>query len=306
MQHRQLEAYRAVMVAGSTVRAAELMGITQPAVSRLIAELEASIRFALFDRVRGRLVATPEGKLFFREVEASFKGIDRLRSAAASIRDYGEGVLRVASLAAAGEVLVPAAIRSFRETHPKIRITLHVTWSSAVRNGVADGAYDIGIAADEIDQSGVDTQLFGNFPGLAVMPRDHPLAGRRAIGPQDLRGCPLLGLVPEDRARQRLDAILAEHDVVPNYVVETPSSSTVCSLALSGDAVGIVNPLVADSFRHLGVTFRPFAPQIMFRAYLTFPPDSQKSQLTRDFVAELMQHRNRFQVPPDLVAGTEA
>ena len=306
MQHRQLEAYRAVMIAGSTVRAAELMGITQPAVSRLIAELEASIRFALFDRVRGRLVATPEGKRFFREVEASFKGIDRLKSAAASIRDYGEGVLRVATLAAAGEVLVPAAIRSFREAHPRIRITLHVTWSSSVRNGVADGAYDIGIAADEIDQSGVDTQLFGNFPGLVVMPRDHRLTEHQQICPEDLRDCPLIGLVPEDRARQRLDAILSEHDVVPHYVVETPSSSTVCSLVLSGDAVGIVSPLVADSFRHLGVAFRPFVPQIMFRAYLTFPPDTQKSQLTRAFVAELMRHRNRFSVSLDLLADDEA
>lgn len=61
MKFRQLEAFHYVMISGSAVRAAELMQITQPAVSRSIAELEASLGFPLFDRVRGRMVPTTEG-----------------------------------------------------------------------------------------------------------------------------------------------------------------------------------------------------------------------------------------------------
>src|SRR5262245_11623924 len=107
---RQLETFRAVMVSGSASRASELLGITQPAVSRSIAELEESLGFPLFDRVRGRLVPTPEGQLFFKDVAASFAGLDRLRASAARIRDFGSGILRVASLAALGSTLVPRAI----------------------------------------------------------------------------------------------------------------------------------------------------------------------------------------------------
>jgi DNA-binding transcriptional LysR family regulator len=294
VQHRQFEAFHAVMVSGSTVRAAELMGVTQPAVSRLIAELEAGVRFALFDRVRGRLVPTPEGKLFHREVAASFIGPDRLRTTAANIRDYGTGSLRIASLAAAGSVIVPAAVRAFRQAHPRTRITLHVAWSVAIRDGVADGRYDIGIAADEIDRSGVDTQLFGNFPGLIAMPDNHPLARLATIRPADLDGLPMIGLAPEDRARHRFDAALAEAGVVPDYVIETPGAATVCELALTGDAVGLVDPLVTGAGRHPGLTLRPFEPRVMFRAYLLFLPDSQKSALVRDFTAEIMGQRNRF------------
>lgn len=294
VQHRQLEAFNAVMISGSTVRAAELMGVTQPAVSRLISELEAGVRFALFDRVRGRLVPTPEGKLFHSEVEASFVGLDRLRNTAANIRDYGTGSLRIATLAAAGSVIVPAAVRSFRQAHPRTRITLHVAWSAAIRNGVADGRYDIGIAADEIDRSGVDTQLFGNFPGLIAMPGNHPLARNAVIRPSHLVGLPLIGLAPEDRARHRFDKALAEAGVVPDYVIETPGAATVCELALTGDAVGFVNPLVTGTGRYPGLTLRPFEPRVMFRVYLLFPPDSQKSSLVKDFTAEIMQQRNSF------------
>lgn len=294
LQHRQLEAFNAVMISGSTVRAAELMGVTQPAVSRLIAELEAAVRFGLFDRVRGRLVPTPEGKLFHREVEASFVGLDRLQNAAASIRDYGTGSIRIASLAAAGTVIVPSAIRSFRRTHPHTRITLHVTWSAAIRNGVADGRYDIGIAADEIDSSGVDIQLFGNFPGLIAMPEGHALARENVIKPSHLGGIPLIGLAPEDRARHRFDKVLSEAGVVPEYVIETPGAATVCELALTGDAVGFVNPLVTGTGRNPGLVLRPFEPRVMFRVYLLYPPDSQKSSLVKSFTAEIMKHRNAF------------
>lgn len=294
IQHRQLEAFNAVMISGSTVRAAELMGVTQPAVSRLIAELEAAVRFALFDRVRGRLVPTPEGELFFREVEASFIGLDRLRVSAANIRDFGTGSLRIASLAATGSILVPAAVRSFRQSNPHTRVMLHITSSTEIRNGVADGLYDFGIAADEIDRSGVDTQLFGNFPGLIAMPPDHPLARQEVITADLLDGQSLIGLAPEDRARQRFDAILAEAGVTPDYVIETPSSATVCELALTGDAVGFVNPLVAQNERYPGLVLRPFNPRVLFRAYLLFPPDSQKSTLVKKLTAEIMKQRNRF------------
>ncbi|MGP9680220.1 LysR substrate-binding domain-containing protein [Halomonas sp. AOP27-A1-41] len=294
VQHRQLEAFNAVMTSGSTVRAAELLGVTQPAVSRLISELEKGLRFSLFDRVRGRLVPTPEGKLFFREVEASFIGLDRLRTSAANIRDFGTGSLRIASLAATGSVIVPAAVRSFRQSHSRTRITLHVTGSAAIRNGVADGQYDIGIAADEIDISGVDTQLFGNFPGLIAMPADHPLTRCETVTPNLLDGQPLIGLAPEDRARHRFDATLAEEGGAPDYVIETPSSMTVCELSLTGDAVGFVNPLAIRKDRYPGLALRPFEPRVMFRIYMLFPPDSQKSLLVRDFTTEIMRQRNIF------------
>lgn len=291
MKHRQVEAFHALIISGSTVRAAEIMGITQPAVSRLIAELEHSLRFALFDRIRGRLVPTPEARLFFREVDESFRGMDRLRAAAAGIRDYGEGTLRIGGLAAGSVSLIPSAIRLFRESHPGIRITFHVKSSTDIRNGILDGQYDIGLAADEIDKAGVDTQAFTSSPGVVAIPLDHPLVTQETIEPKNLTGLPLLGLVPEDRARQRLDTLLAQHDVVPDYIVETPNSATICALAESGNAVGLINPMVIDSAQPHRVAFRPFRPSVIFRSLLLFPVEKQKSKLVREFTKTLMSLR---------------
>lgn len=293
MHFRQLEAFRTVMTSGSTVRAAELMQITQPAVSRSIAELEAAVGFALFDRVRGRLVPTSEGQLFFREVDASFRGLDRLRSAAATIRDYGSGSIRVASLAALGAELVPVAIHSFLTANPKVKVTLQVLPSSSVRNLVVDGQFDLGIAADEVDLSGLDSQLFGNFPAVCAIPADHPLASLDTIRPVHLREHQLIGLAPEDRARHRIDETLRAEGVEPDYIVETPSSSTICALALAGAGVGFVSPFTVHGFVERGLVLRPFEPRVSFRYYLLFRPDAQKARLARAFVAALFEQRNK-------------
>jgi len=292
MKFRQLEAFHNLMISGSTVRAAELMQITQPAISRSIAELEASLGFSLFDRVRGRMVPTTEGQLFFREVSESFKGMDRLRSVAAAIRDYGSGHLKIASLSALGAEMVPRAIQDFRLKNPRVRITLHILPSAQVRNQVVDGNFDVGLAADEIDRSGLDTTHFGGFSGVIAMAPNHALAKLDTLGREDLVGQPMIGLAPEDRARHRFDAILNDAGVTPDYVVETPSSTTACALALSGDAIALVNPLVVDGFVARGLVVRPFTPAVNFRSFLLFRPDAQKSKLVRDFTKCLFNLRN--------------
>lgn len=293
MHFRQLEIFRAVMISGSASRAAELLRVTQPAVSRAIVELEESLGFALFDRVKGRLVPTPEGQMFFRDVNTSFVGLDRLRASAARIRDFGSGSLRIASMAAFGSTLVPKAVHAFRRKHPQIAITLQVLSSSAVRDLVANQQFDIGIAADEVDLSGVDHRVFSSFAAVLAIPPGHPLADRQVVEPADLHGVPFIALAPEDRARHRITEILDAAGVRPEIVVETPSAGTICALALEGVGVGLVNPAATDGFAERGLIFRPFKPDVQFKSHLLFRPDAQKAQLVKGFVAELLNFRNR-------------
>jgi len=292
MNHRQLETFRAVMLAGSASHAAELLRITQPAVSRAIAELEHSLGFLLFDRIRGRLVPTPEAKLLMQEVQRSFVGLDRVRAEAARIRDLGSGSIRIASLAALGSTLVPRAIRRFREKNPDIVITLQVHATSAVRDMVSNSVFDLGLVADEADLSGIEHRPFASLAGLCALPPGHPLAKKDVITPADLHEQPFIALAPEDRARRRLDAVLEAHAVRPKIVVETPGSATVCALALEGVGIGIANPPACDGFRERGLHLRHFEPAVHFKSFLIFRPDALKTRLVKSFVVELMKARH--------------
>ena len=292
MNNRQIEVFAAVMKAGTVSRAAEALGVTQPGVSRMIAELERSIGFLLFDRVRNRIIPTPEGKLFYDDVQASFRGMDKLRASAARIRDHGAGQIRVGTLSALSSSLVPNAVRRFRKARPDTTITLMVLPSRDVRDGVASGAFDIGLAADEIDVSGVQHQPFVSPRTLCAIPLGHPLAERKTIRPQDLSGRDFIAYVSEDRSRQRLDLIMSEAGAAaPRIVVETIYAATVCALVANGVGIGLVSPYAVAGLDTTRLVLRPFEPAVQSKSLLILPPDRPKSQLVRDFIDCLMAAR---------------
>ena len=266
--------------------------MTQQAISRSIAELEKITGFRLFDRIRGRLVPTAEGQLFFRDVESTFQGLEKLKISAARIRDFGTGDLRIASLAAMGSTLVPHALRLFRAQHASIAITLQIAASATVRELVMGSHFDVGLAADEIDTTGLEHQTFATPKAVCAIPAGHRLAERTVIRAQDLHGEAFIALAPEDTARRKLEKIFADHGVQPRVVAETPSSSTACALAMEGLGIGVVNPYAADGYAARGVVFRAFESAVHFKTLLIFRPDLPKSQIVRSLVACLIEARN--------------
>lgn len=287
MNLRQIEVFHAMMANGTTSRAAEVLRISQPAVSKAIQELERGIGFALFERTRGRMVPTAEGRHFFREVEASFAGLTQLRAAAARIRDFGTGQIRLACLSALSTTIVPNALRAFQIKNPNVSITFQARMSSVVKDLVATGQFDVGLAADEIDTTGVDARLFMEQRLAVAMPGDHKLTAKSKLTPRDLHQQDFIALAPEDTARQRAEAVFAKHGVEPRIVLETPYSTTVCAMAHAGIGIGIVNPMTAEPYLALGMALRPLTPAIHSRTLLITPPNSPPSRIVKDCIAEL-------------------
>lgn len=287
MNQRHIEVFNAVMTNGTTSRAAEVLRISQPAVSKAIQELERSIGFALFDRVRGRIIPTPEAQLFQREVEASFTGMSHLRSAAARIRDFGSGEIRIACLSALSTNIVPLALRAFRDRHPQVAITMQARMSSVVRDLIAAGQFDLGIAADEIDVTGVDARPFTNYPAIVALYPGHPLETVDVVQPGDLHGQEFIALAPEDTTRREADRIFADAAVQPRMVLETPFSSTICAMVRARHGCGLVHPLTAEIFRNQGLILKPFQPTIHFRTLMLLPPSRRPSRILQDCIDEL-------------------
>ncbi|KUL96477.1 LysR family transcriptional regulator [Bosea sp. WAO] len=291
MNHRHIEILQAIVKAGGVSRAAEALGISQPAVSRSIGELEQALGFRLFDRVRNRLVITHEGRLFYDQVEASFRGLDHLRATAARIRDHGSGGLRLGCQSVLSSSLVPRALQRFRERHPQSEVTLMVLPSRDIRDGVVSGAFDLGLTSDEIDVSGVKQRLFVRPRLSCIMPAGHPLAGRSVIRPEDLADIPFVNYVREDRARQQLDRVFAETGVAPRIVVSTLYAATVCALVAESLGVGLVSAYAAAGIDATKVVLRPFEPAIHTKSLLVLPMDRPISGMVRDLIDCLMEAR---------------
>jgi DNA-binding transcriptional LysR family regulator len=272
MNLRQLEAFRAVMLTGSVTQAAQVMHLSQPAVSKLIADLEYAIGFRLFVRSKGSaLTVTPEAGYFYHEVERSFMGVDALKRAANDIRNLSSGNLHVAALPALSFSFMPKVLSEFRREHPNVAIRLYTHGSATVRQLVANQQFDVGLATRAHEVPGVSSSVFLRSVGACVLPPGHRLAAKSIIEPQDLAGEPFISLMLGDQTRRRIDRIFEDAGVERELVVETQYAITHCSLVTQGVGCSIVNPATAVDFLRQGLVIRPFKPRIEFE-YLLYTP----------------------------------
>jgi DNA-binding transcriptional LysR family regulator len=95
MNLRQMEVFRAVMLTGSVSAAAELLHVSQPAVSKVLAHAQRQSGLLLFERIKGRLAATPEAQALYAEVETLWRGVEKVRDVSRELASPRAGTLRL-------------------------------------------------------------------------------------------------------------------------------------------------------------------------------------------------------------------
>nr|WP_113866384.1 LysR substrate-binding domain-containing protein [Brenneria salicis]NMN91896.1 DNA-binding transcriptional LysR family regulator [Brenneria salicis ATCC 15712 = DSM 30166]RBP62886.1 DNA-binding transcriptional LysR family regulator [Brenneria salicis ATCC 15712 = DSM 30166]RLM30750.1 LysR family transcriptional regulator [Brenneria salicis ATCC 15712 = DSM 30166] len=172
---RQIEVFRAVMITGSINGAAQLLYVSQPAVSRMLSHTEARIGFQLFERVKGRLYPSPEARSLFNDVELVYRDIQRVNTTLHNLVQQRHGVLRIASSPSLGHQLVPDAIAAFRRCNENILVSLECLRHALLRERLLDRLADFGISLFPIDHPNLRAIPLSYIRVLVVCPADHPL-----------------------------------------------------------------------------------------------------------------------------------
>lgn len=282
---RQLEAFHAVLKTGSATRAAELLRISQPSVSKLVLDLEADTGLRLFERVRKRMLPTPEARRLGQEVEDLFLKLSRIEHVGNEMRAKGIGELRIATLPALGMGLIPHILAGFQRDHPSISAVLSVLPSQRVVERVAAGEADIGFAYPVPGTpSTVIRHQLAIVPAVAALPRGHRLARRDVLRPEDFGGEPFVALGREDRSRDNMDAIFGERSVQPSIVVETQFAAVACRVVESGLGLALVDAVTA-SFYQGAVVIRPVNPTFHFDFAAITLAGQPQSSIAHSFLA---------------------
>lgn len=285
---RQVEAFHAVMEAGSITGASDLMCITQPAVSRLIRDLEAGIGFSLFERRKGRVMPTVEALALFEEVQRAFTGLDKIVSAAEEIRSFRAGYLQIASLPAIAMRFLPRIITAFSEMHPGINVSMQIRSSMKVGEWVASQQIDVGFAALQSSPPGVEQMTLYQAPLVVVLPRKHPLLSEEALTPEKLRGERIISLGSEYGIRQRTIEAFTLAGVPLVSPIETQLSLAVCEFVIAGAGVGLVDPVTAQEMTDRGLAVRRFTPTIPYFVSLLLPIGRTQPVFFTTFIAMII------------------
>jgi DNA-binding transcriptional LysR family regulator len=190
MEPRQLAAFLAVAEARHFGRAAERLGVAQPAVSQAIRRLEEDLGVALLERTSHRVATTGAGEAFLPHARAVLAALDDAQRAAADLRAGRAGVLRLVTTPGGGQVLA-AVLRAFRAEHPSVRVDLRPARAPKPQ-AVLGGEVDVALLRTDPGLPGLRVVELWAEPWCVVLAGDHPLAGRDRIALTELADHPLV------------------------------------------------------------------------------------------------------------------
>lgn len=265
-------------------RAADMMFVTQPAISRLIKDLEREVGLTLFKRRKGGLYPSEEAMSLYREVEQSFIGLKKIARTAQRIRAKRTGGIRIAGMPAMTLSFVPKVIKDFIADRSGTYVVLHTRSSGKVIEQVRMLHYDLGLAMTPVDRSGIEMGPVLHARYVCILPPGHPLADREVITVEDLRDEPFISNAERTMTRMKVDATFDAANVPRRMEIEGRWSASICSLVSGGLGVSIIEPFTAQEYASNGGIVRPFIPEMGFSFVIVRPAKTDMPPILKEFV----------------------
>jgi len=267
MEYRQLEAFAAVMSTGSITAAAQLLARSQPAVTRLVQELEAEIGYALFSRNGPRITPTEQGFLLYDDVDRALGSLRKIRERAAEIARGDAQPLLLAAISALAVGLLPQALRQVESQFGAMPVQLRTALPEQVAHAVLTGAVQLGACSLPLAHSGLQVHWIGELPCVVALPEGDPLLAHEVVPLAALAQRRIVTMNHTSHLRQRVDAVLARAGRTPEQAslqIETNASVNAQALVRAGLAVAVLEPLTALGLPQAGVVVRPLDVHIPF------------------------------------------
>lgn len=183
---RQIEIFRAVMITKTVSGAAQMLGASQPGLSRMLRHIEDRLRFRLFDRTRGRLVPTQEAHTLFAEIEHVYKGFEDLDHIVKRLAKGEDRMFRVGASPSLGHSVVPRMLARLIGNYPGLNIQFDILSVEQVADYLKLQRGEYALTVYPVDHPNVLSSRIGGGRLVCALPADHRLAGEERITPADI------------------------------------------------------------------------------------------------------------------------
>ncbi|TCV96049.1 DNA-binding transcriptional LysR family regulator [Luteibacter rhizovicinus] len=244
---RQLRAFLAVARYRHFRRAAEAVHLTQPAISRHIADLEAELEVRLFDRTTREVVPTETGRYLEHALSRTLDDLDAVLAHARQQGDPLRGRVRIAAVPTLSASIMPRCIARCAAEHAEIDILLRDQSQTQVLDAIRGGEVDFGLAIEPSTNEEFDTQTILRDPFWLVCPASHAFAARASVSWKMLRGQPLVLLDHASGSRRLIDHALAEKEIDANVAIEVGHAQTAFRMVAAGLGITVTPGLSLDA-----------------------------------------------------------
>jgi len=279
MRLRHIEVFHAVKQTGSIGKAAALLGVSQPAASKVLQHAESALGFKLFERVKGRLQPTVEAEVLHVEVAKLHQGLEQLRMLSANLRRFPEGRLHIGCLPSLGLSVMPKAIEAFRRAYPAVTCEIETDHIDALVTALRARRLDFAVTLFPSEHPGLRTQVLAEVDLVYFGPKPGG-----DIGLAEIDSGELIGISRADKIGDLIARNLegAGRHYKPSIEVQTYFLA--CAVAGAGGGTTIVDELTAGSMAKEGIFIRRTQPRMSVDlAFLTHEAHTGRGFYT-DFI----------------------
>jgi DNA-binding transcriptional LysR family regulator len=287
MRLRHIEVFHAIMQVGTISGAAQVLHISQPAVTKVLQHAELQLGMPLFERVRGKLYPKPEAHRLFAETEKLHRDLQGIRRLAASLKSRaGETVRLVATPTIAISVL-PAALTAWRRAFSQTRCELATFHTSEIVNALRLGEADLALSLQDPRHPGIEAEPIAQGPLTVMAPAGtwSEAECRQPVTPHELSGeliGELIGLADGDPLGELVVAACEDQDVHPTFHTVVQTYQIARSLVEAGAGSAVLDPFTAASAARDKVQCRLWAPEVPVQLYLLSASHAPLSHAARE------------------------
>ncbi len=287
---RQLRVFLAIARAGNFSRAGDAVGLTQPAISRSIGELEAQMGLKLLDRTTREVVLTEAGQTLMARLGRVVEELDQALADVAGLVQSRAGKVRVASSPTLSANLMPECIASCAQKAPGIQLILLDRIQQDVLTSVRNGEVDFGVVIEPTSAQDLHGETIMRDPFVLVAPFGHALLRTKRVRWSALHGEPLVLLDHASGSRRLIDEALARHQATCPVTQELGHPTTVFRMVEAGLGISVMPALSVPATGLPGLQTRPLTPIFERRIMLVRRHNRALAPLSR-YVWDLIQAR---------------
>lgn len=270
MRLRHIELFQAVLQTGSLTAAAELLHISQPAASKILQHAEQQLGFALFSRVRGKLLPTAEARILQQQTERLSAELQDLRRLSANLRRGEERALRLVCTPTLAQTLIPDVICGWRAEFPQTRCALSTQHTSEIVQALLLREADLGLTLQRVEHPDLHTEVLTQGRMMAIAPPGwwSDAACTTPIRLQSMADLSLIGLDTRDALGGLLRGHIEELEPPARIDISVQTYQLARMLVAAGQGLALVDPFTALSGNLGDVQARPLEPNIPVTLYV--------------------------------------
>lgn len=288
MADRRLQVFHAVAKQLSFTKAAEVLFMTQPAVTFQIKQLEEHFNTRLFDRGHGKIALTPAGEVVLEYAERILGLSSEMDVRLTEMTGEIGGSLLVGASTTIAEFMLPRVLGEFKAAYPNVRARLIVANSEAIETRVTEHTIDIGFIESQSHHPNLQCETCCDDELVVVCSPKFPLAKNKELTPQQLLDYPFVSREPGSGTREVIDTYMRKAGVSldrMNLVMELGSPVALNGVVETGLGFAIASRVAVAKSQRLGdLVAIPLKPRLNRTLSMVYPKEKFRSRLVTAFV----------------------